>query len=38
VTRIGVITPLEDGIMATDADGGAITFDQTGWDHFRTVV
>jgi thiamine-monophosphate kinase len=34
VTRIGVITAREDGIMATDADGKAIAFDKTGWDHF----
>ena len=38
VTRIGVITAREDGVVATDADGRAVAFDQTGWDHFRTVV
>jgi thiamine-monophosphate kinase len=38
VTRIGVITAREDGIVATDADGGAIAFDKTGWDHFRAAV
>jgi thiamine-monophosphate kinase len=38
VTRIGIITAREDGVTATDADGRAIAFDKTGWDHFRAAV
>ena len=33
-TCVGAITEAASGVIATDAEGEAIVFTKTGWDHF----